>query len=609
MKPRLYKKYETVSTIKRARQLLRAVAKTGPIALDIETTSLRPSEGRVRLMQFCNDKHRFIIDMFKIRGGLKTLAKDVEKCEVYVFNVGFEGRWLRHANGGAYKTRQVRDIAHMRRSVLGGGNFSLKLMVLWDLDIAMDKTEQSSNWAAKELTKSQLDYAWWDAAVTWAGFKKWDREMKPHHWGAFHLLNDMWPAVSEMEDSGMKLNSKTHSKLLKAWTAERDDLQKQIRGMVAEDEVKNINSDAQWNDYFAARLPDDFLQGWPRTEKTGRLSMKKEHVLMLAGAAGPGMLRDFFNVIVKYKWVSKYISSFGDTLLNAAALNGDNKVHARFNVGAAKTLRYSCSGPNLQQIPRDQEWHGKRMSVRDSFVAGMGRELVSLDYSGIELRVLGLLANDQQLIDDMVEGDIHSEVASKMMGRTITPASCKKNKKDKAARSGAKPVSFGIIYGSAAFGLSNTLGTDVGTAQDYIDFWADRYPNAFDYRNQMMEAAGATGFLPMVDGGTIYVGKRVAMPKAANYPVQRAAWSIMARAIARHKTTLDEERGHNRQRMTRLLSTIHDALIDEAAKKDGKRLLKLMEHDMVQGYLDIFPGAPIERLVEGGTGPSWGKLD
>jgi hypothetical protein len=34
-----------------------------------------------------------------------------------------------------------------------------------------------------------------------------------------------------------------------------------------------------------------------------------------------------------------------------------------------------------------------------------------------------------------------------------------------------------------------------------------------------------------------------------------------------------------------------------------------MKDDMVAGYLDIFPGAPTDKLVEGGTGKSWGELE
>jgi DNA polymerase I-like protein with 3'-5' exonuclease and polymerase domains len=61
--------------------------------------------------------------------------------------------------------------------------------------------------------------------------------------------------------------------------------------------------------------------------------------------------------------------------------------------------------------------------------------------------------------------------------------------------------------------------------------------------------------------------------------------------------------------MTKMLATIHDALIDEASSRDADKCLKIMEEDMTKGYLDIFPDAPTEALVEGGIGPNWGDLD
>jgi len=83
----------------------------------------------------------------------------------------------------------------------------------------------------------------------------------------------------------------------------------------------------------------------------------------------------------------------------------------------------------------------------------------------------------------------------------------------------------------------------------------------------------------------------------------------MARAIIRHHATLDREAQAGRQLGTRMSATIHDALIDEARTKDADGALRLMKQDMVDGYLDIFPGAPIDKLVEGGAGRDWGNLE
>jgi DNA polymerase I-like protein with 3'-5' exonuclease and polymerase domains len=101
------------------------------------------------------------------------------------------------------------------------------------------------------------------------------------------------------------------------------------------------------------------------------------------------------------------------------------------------------------------------------------------------------------------------------------------------------------------------------------------------------------------------MGKKADLPKCANYPVQRAALSVMARAIVRHKASLDSERHMD----AHILATIHDALIDEASIVDAEKCLSIMREDMMQGYLDVFPNASVDRLVEGGIGPDWGHLN
>ena len=578
----------------------------GPAALDFETTSLSPADGRVRLVSICNKRVQILVDFDQIRGGFNGVAHLFGDGEWIVFNKGFELRWFIAA--GCPKTR-CRDVGNLRKAILGGGNYKLMQLLHWDLDIEMDKSEQVSNWAAAQLTQSQLDYAYLDADRTWRLWNYWSDQADADHWRCMAMFDNMVPAVIEMEETGIMLDVKQHKKLVKHWQVIKDEKTAAIRDMVSEDEVVKITSDAQWSDYFARNMPDSFLKGWPRTEKTGQLSMKGETLRKLAGAAPGTPLETFFDTLADFKTISKYLSSFGDSLTKKAELTKDKRIRARFNIGAAKTGRFSSSGPNLQQIPRDKELLGEHTSVRKSFVAGIGRKLVSLDYSGIELRVLALLSDDDQLLQDMVEGDIHSEVATRITGRTITKDSCKTNKDDKAARSAAKGVSFGIIYGSGAAGLAVNMRTSLDNAQGYIDFWADRYPNAFNLRYEVMDEVSRTKFIRMVDGGTVYMGAKPDLPKCSNYPVQRAALALLARAIVRHKHSLDALRERGRHRLTAFIASIHDALIDEAASADCEELLKIMEDDMVQGYLDVFPGAPIDNLVEGGIGPNWGELD
>lgn len=576
-------------------------------ALDFETTSLRPADGRVRLCQLRNEEVRCIIDFDRIPGGFAACAGLFVPFGPWVdFNSGFEMRWFLAAGA----TPDLVDVGHLRRARMGGGRFSLADMVLWDLEKVLSKEEQVSNWAAPDLTEAQLEYAIRDADMTFELWEFWKGKTTAAHDRAAQLLDDMTLGVIEMEDAGMLLDRQAHRALVKQWERLRDELAAQVRALIPETEVSNLNSNPQFSDYFARIFPERVLAVWPKTEKTNQLEISGDALAKMAGLFPGTPVEAALDALSRYRKIQKYISSFGETVIDIATRSADGRVRARFNVGAARTCRFSSSGPNLQQVPRDKKLFASdedQTRVRKSFIAPPGSLLVSYDYSAIEMRVLALLSGDDQLLEDVVFGDVHSEVAAVIAGHKID----KKTPEGKAARSAAKGVSFGIIYGSAAAGLSITMRTTLEKAQSYIDFWSSRYPRAFAYRFLMQEEAQATGFLTMNDGGTIYLGKRNAdLPKCANYPVQRAALSVMARAITRHKASLDRLRGSGAldPQRTKLLATIHDALIDEALEEQAELVKGTMARDMTEAYLDFFPGAPTDNLIEGGVGPNWADL-
>lgn len=598
--------YDLITDKAALRRALALCAKA--TALDFETTALRPADGRVRLAQLRNEAVRCIIDFDQISGGFAGCAKLFEGLGPWVvFNSGFEMRWFLAAGASP----DIVDVGHLRRARMGGGRFSLADMVLWDLDKTLAKDEQVSNWAAPELTQSQLDYAIRDADVTFELWEYWKERTTEAHDRAAQLLDDMTLGVIEMEEAGMLLDRRAHRELVTRWEQLRDELATQVRALIPETEVANLNSNPQFSDFFSRIFPDRVLAVWPKTEKTNQLEISGDALAKMAGLFPGTPVEAALDALSRYRKIQKYISSFGQTVIDTASRAPDGRVRARFNVGAARTCRFSSSGPNLQQVPRDKKLFASdedQTRVRKSFIAPPGSLLVSYDYSAIEMRVLALLSGDDQLLHDVVFGDVHSEVAAVIAGHKID----KKTPEGKAARSAAKGVSFGIIYGSAAGGLSITMRTSVEKAQTYIDFWSSRYPRAFAYRFLMQDEAKSTGYLTMNDGGSIYLGKKNAdLPKCANYPVQRAALSVMARAITRHKASLDRLRGSGAldPDRTRLLATIHDALIDEALASEAEIVKKAMSEDMTEAYLDFFPGAPTDNLIEGGVGPNWADLE
>lgn len=607
----MYDSYEIITTAAALDEVLDEIG-AGIAALDFETTAFDPVAGRIRSVQLCNNDVLCFVDFYEIgrdlqltdyKEGFRAVAHWFEEAAWVVFHNKFELKWFYDAD--AYPT--CWDVGHLQRSIKGGGHMKLAQLVKWVCGHEMDKTEQASNWDNEPLTDDQIEYAVDDAYWTWVAWVRLKQEADEGRMRCFNMLDGMTDGVMEMEETGLLLDIDRHQKLVNRWQEMNDEREEKLRELITVDEVANLNSRPQLNDYFSALLPEKLLDRWPKTEKTGLLSTTNKDMQNMAVIFEGTPIADALRLLAERGTLQKYLSSFGNNLITIAKLNR-GMIRARYNIAAAITCRFSSSGPNLQQQPRDHDFFGERLSVRMSFIAHAGCSLISLDYSGIELLVLALLSGDEQLLYDCIHGDVHAEVGAFIAGRPIDPHA---STEDKDIRQSAKPVSFGIIYGTTALGLAGRTGWTYNRAQSLIGAWANRYPKAFGLRNAMMAEARKTEQIRMVDGGTIWMGKDPSMTKCANYPVQRAALSVMAHAIIRHKASMDELRDQYPNDFAAMASTIHDALIDEAHTGIAPLVLKTMKRDMEAGYRDVFPDAPPTHptLLEGGIGPSWGELE
>lgn len=570
-------------------------------ALDCETTGFVPEAGRVRLAQIATDAGCWVVDFDAMGVPFNGIAEEFEGIRWWAFNMGFEYSWFRAAGA---EDVEVCDVYNLRKACLGGGRGTFAALIKETFDVALSKEEQASDWGAAELTPSQLEYAALDAIWTWKAVRHWQAEVdaQPERSGAVDLFNGLLRPVTEMQETGLLMDQRRHRDLVAHWEHRRAGFEQTIREYVGESEVENLNSRPQWSDFFGQLLPDEVINIWPKTEKSGQLQISSDALGLMAvtaRSAGSEDLAKLMDAVGDRYGIQQYLSNFGDKLLTMADLNG-GRIYPRYNIAAAVTGRFSCSQPNAQQLPRDRKLLGEDTSVRSSFIAPPGRALVAIDYSGIELRVLALLSGDEQLLYDCTHGDLHSEVAAFQHGHKID----KTLPEHKEKRSGAKGISFGIIYGAGPPGIASTMRDTVSRAVEIIDFWSDRYPKAFALRNQMQAHAEANDhYLPMIDGGTIHLGKRVELPKCANYPVQRAALTIMARALIRH-----EERLRKLNTDAWLAATIHDAAIGECREDLAEDHLQWLAKDMQDAYLDVFPSATTDLLMEGGHGDCWGTI-
>lgn len=587
----------TITTERKAINVLKHILADGRThALDMETTMISNfayETPEICTMQISGPTGRYFFDILET--GFWKLAPLVEQIPLWVFNSGFEGRLLA-ANGAP--DANLLDIGYLRRCIIKGGIFSLAEMAAWDLKITMDKTLQASNWKQRPLTQAQIDYAMLDADVTMELGDYWLDRATDAHLDGFERVNAAWRPTAEMEDAGVRFDSKHHRSVITDYEQKRDAAFDRIREMVTEDEVENVRSDTQWGKFFEAALPEGWIKVWPRTE-TGKLSMAKADLEIILATA-PDPLVQLLNALMDYRKATKFLESFGDTLVRRAEDEHGKKIFCRFNMMAAITGRYSSSRPNLQQIPRGKE-------IRRSFIADLGRKFVIADYSSIEVRVLAELSGDEALKADVLKGkphDMHTYFASVALKKPVADVAPDE-------RSWAKAITFSILYGAGAAGLAGQLrrgqpDLTVDQVQVIIDAWQAKYPQAYDYRYTVQETARRTGYIYLPSGRSIYCGKNVSLSRAANFPVQGMAADLMYEALVNIYDVLDTRRREGTlSEHCRMTMVVHDEVVVRCKKAEAAEVERIVVDGMTAAWQNLFPSASTSGLVESAIGDTW----
>lgn len=605
-----------VVVVKTKDEAVRLLSSVKVAALDFETTSLSPTDGDIRITSVCNDDVCFVIDHFFIGhfSEYVDLIADPDKIW-WVYNAKFETTWVDQYD--ETESFVAYDVDFAKKAKKGGAPSKL-LWMAKDIGIQLDKTEQNSDWSRPVLTTGQYQYAGFDAYVTWELKKHWwDSGLNDDQRKGFHVFNDAVRATVECERTGLILDIPYHQRLVDLWAKKHRTFERYLRKWVPEDRIKNLRSNDQIGRFLTKELHPALLETWPRTEKTKKMQLEGDYLRAVARRMPYPMSR-WMAALVGFKYYDKYLSTYGEKLIDCQKQLG--KIRSRFNIAQAATGRYSSSSENLQNIPR-------KPVVRRSFSIArpttafeippnsplVGGKLMTLaDYSGIEVRVLAELSQDENLLQDSIYGDVHSASACQLFGHDpewFAEVLAGKGK-DKHAnaypmckehRSKAKGFTFQLTYGAGPGALSDVLHCTYDEAIDAIVKWAERYPKAYGYRDKMFDIMQNTGYLPVVDGRTIWVWPNDrSMPVAANYPIQGAAASVMYRAMYRVR-----ERFIKHEVPAWLAATVHDELLCYAEADAAQTAMEQQIKGMEEGWLDIFPGTTVDNLIDFKVGTSW----
>lgn len=589
--------YETVKSLRQLESILEQAEKAGEVSLDTETTSknaleaelvgvsLAINEGQAFYIPLAHDDKdknlsfdnalRLFAGFFKsntkiIGHNLKYDRQVFDNCDIAVKNIYFDtmiasylidpGRRSHKLDYLAeehlqYKMQPITDLIGSGKKQLSFKNVPIDKATFYSAEDA-DYALRLRHHFAPILKENQLEDLF------------------------FNLEMPLLSVLGDMEKHGVAIDLKFLKELSIDYGQRMENIEHEIYKEAGH--RFNINSPDQLRVVLFDKLQ------LPSTRKTAKGGKKSTDVGVLEKLA---LIHPLPKMILDYRQLMKLKSTYIDAIPDLIS-GKTGRIHTSFNQTIAATGRLSSSDPNLQNIPIRTEL-GRE--VRKAFVAREGYNILSADYSQIELRLMAHFAGDKALIESFKRGeDIHRRTAAEVFGIKLEDVTIDQ-------RRSAKTANFAIIYGVSAYGLAMQSELSVKAAQEYIDAYFDRYPGVKKYMDDMKAFAREKGYVETLLKRRRYLpdinaksrqAREFAERTAINTPIQGTAADLIKLAMLKIGEQLDRKKSW-------MILQVHDELVFEQSLHE-KEFLKQMVKDRMENALQL--KVPIRAdLGEGGN--------
>ena len=345
----------------------------------------------------------------------------------------------------------------------------------------------------------------------------------------------------------------------------------------------NINSPGQLGDIFEKL---NFEVG--RKTKTGKISTSVDVLEELA------LKYELPKKIIDFREIAKLKNTYVDALPKLIDAR-TGRVHTTLNQAVSATGRLSSTNPNLQNIPIRSEL-GRR--IRAAFVASPGYQLMSADYSQIELRVFAHITSDPVMTEAFKRGeDIHARTARDVFGATT-------KEEESNVRRLAKIVNFAIPYVIGPFGLAQRTGLTRAQAKKTIEDYYKTYTGVRRYMEETPKQVRESGVVRTIFGrirpipdinNRSHALRARAEREAINAPIQGTAADLVKIAMIKvHERLRREKLG------ARMILQVHDELLLEVPENEIDRTTGAVREEM-ESVCEL----AVPLVVDVGVGKNW----
>ncbi len=579
------KVYRTILDWKGFDQLLKDVTESGCFALDLETTGKRPVPAKIVGISLSFKPHQAYyipvaheypgcprqLDFQSVLKKLKPILED-PSVKKYGQNIKYEKIVLQNAGidlkGVDFDTMIASYLLEPNKR-----NHNLNDIALEYLDYKMVSYKEVAGTGQKEIGFHQVEipvaseYSCEDADITFLLAQKLSPLIKSENLEELYRKVEL-PLVevlAKMEMNGVKIDGDFLRDMSKKFEVQLNLIAGRIYKVAGEE--FNINSPKQLSRILFEKLSLPVMRKTKSGYSTDEAVLDKlseKHKLP--------------EEILNYRKLSKLKSTYADALPSMINTK-TGRVHASFNQTVAATGRLSSSDPNLQNIPIQTEM-GRE--IRKAFIAGKEKQILSADYSQIELRLLAHFSEDEFLIESFQRGeDIHARTASEVfhiLPGMVTPE----------MRRTAKAVNFGIIYGISAFGLAKGIGISRKEAKKIIDDYFRLYKRVRQYIDDTIKKTRENGCISTIMGRQRRIPELTSPNKnqrefgermAVNTPIQGSAADLIKMAMIEICQRMKKEK-----LKSQMIIQVHDELVFEVPMPEKEIMEKLVRDKMEQVY-------------------------
>lgn len=604
----------------------------GALGLDTETTGLDPLTNQVRLIQVASQDYALIVDLDGWRSdgkrdvpwdslGLAQLKQLLEGPKLKVLqNASFDLNFLEaegvQLGGPIFDTMVAAKVVNNGT----GSKNDLGSIVSRVLHVTLPKELQKANWAG-DISDEMVRYAARDAICLPRLVPPLIQRLKGAEvsdsgtlWDVFTLEMKALRPIASMQANGFGFDVPAATTLLASLSNSAEKLKTEfLEALDASITRENPDDPSVWlprdddgslntreKDSGSIRLGTKRLKGFnPRSPKQMALRFEQAGILLPPDKKGlPSLDQNLLSFLKsEYELVAMYLEwkaavtrvSHIEKLLDS--VGPDGRIHANYRQMGTETGRLSCSGPNLQQVPREAEF-------RSLFRAREGYKLVVADFSQVELRVAAELSGEEKMLDAYRAGrDLHTETASLVTGKDADLIT-------KSERTSAKLCNFGLLYGAGAATLRKQAVAQYGIdmeleeAQELVNGFRSAYPRLHEWQQE--EGTKTTkGVFTKYGRSRMLVGFNDKYTTRINTQVQGTAGDIAKLAIV----NLSNELRHVPVDEAFIIAMVHDEIVLEVKEGYVEKWSSTLAAAMEKAGAVVCTQAPI--VAEASFGYTW----